>query len=261
MNTKLSLLSLGLVLLGSSAVAQTAPGGGSTEAQTSLSYNLGVVSDYRFRGLSQSARRPALQGGLDYAHKSGFYLGAWGSTISWIKDTTNAPNTTHGPVEIDLYGGYKGSLFGPVSYDVGLLQYWYVGNNLKTVPGFANANTLEVYGALSAGPVSFKYSHSLTNLFGTVDSKSSGYADLSANFDLGKGWTLTPHIGHQRIANFTSYTDYSLTIAKDWDGWVFSAAVVGTNWEHKQGAPLTLPGSGTRDLGGTSLVLGVKKNF
>lgn len=231
------------------------------EPDYTLSYNIGAVTEYRYRGISQSRKRPALQGGIDFAHKSGFYLGSWGSTITWIKDSTDNPNTTKGPVEIDVYGGYKGSITESLSFDVGGLQYWYAGNNMGDTAGFANPNTFELYGALTFGPVTAKYSQSTTNLFGTVNSKNSSYFDLSATFDLGDGWSIVPHIGNQIIKNATSYTDYSLTVNKDIDGLVLSAALVGTNWKSKQGFAYTLPGSGTRDLAGSTLVLGIKKNF
>jgi uncharacterized protein (TIGR02001 family) len=232
------------------------------EPDYTLSYNIGVVTDYRYRGISQSGKRPALQGGIDYANKNGFYVGTWASTITWIKDSTASPNTTKGPVEIDVYGGYKNSINDTFSYDVGLLQYWYAGNNLGDTPPFANANTLEIYGALTAGLFTAKYSHSLTNLFGTPDSKGSGYLDLSAAFDLGNGWSVTPHLGAQRIKNVGTYMDYSLTGAKDLgDNLVVSAALVGTNWKSHFGVPYTLPGSGNRDLGKTAVVLGIKKTF
>jgi uncharacterized protein (TIGR02001 family) len=228
------------------------------EPDYTLSYNIGAVTDYRYRGISQSRRNPALQGGVDYAHKSGFYLGAWASTIQWIKDSAAAPYSAKGPVEIDLYGGYKNAINDTFSYDVGLLQYWYAGNNLGDVPGFANPNTLEIYGALTAGLFTAKYSHSLTNLFGAPDSKGSGYLDLSAAFDLGNGWSITPHVGSQKIKHYYTYTDYSVTVGKDLgDGLSASAAVIGTN----KSDFFLLPGSGSKDLGKSSLVLGIKKTF
>jgi uncharacterized protein (TIGR02001 family) len=227
------------------------------EPDYTLSYNVGVVSDYRYRGLSQSARKPALQGGVDFAHKSGFYLGTWASTIRWIKDT--APGLK-GSVEVDLYGGYKGSITDTFSYDVGGLAYWYPRNNYDNVTG-EDANTFELYGAVSAGPATVKYSHALTTLFGAANSKNSGYLDLSATFDVGNGISIVPHVGWQKIRNFGTYMDYSLTAAKDFSGLVLSAGVVGTNWKHHFGFPATLPGSGTKDLGKAALVVGLKKTF
>lgn len=233
------------------AFAQTKP----PEPDYTLSYNVGVVTDYRYRGISQSRLKPALQGGIDFAHKSGFYLGAWASTIKWIKDA----GATKGSVELDLYGGYKGEIVKDFGYDVGYLRYQYVSNNLGSVPGFVNANTDEIYGAVTYGMFTAKYSHSLSNLFGNPDSKGSGYLDLSANVDMGNGWSVTPHIGHQKVKHLgvASYTDYSLTVGKDMgSGFSLSAAVVGTDAEHS--FYFTPAGKFT---GRTGVVLGAKYSF
>jgi uncharacterized protein (TIGR02001 family) len=251
-------LALAALALSGAAFAQT----GAAGSDNSLSYNIGAVTEYRYRGISQSAREPALQGGVDFAHQSGWYLGAWASTIRWIRDSSlpGCP-CAKGPVEIDLYGGYKGALRDDLSFDVGGLEYWYAGNTLKNVTG-ANANTFELYGALTYKIFTAKYSHSLTNLFGTPDSRGSGYLDLSAAFDLGHGFSVTPHVGWQRIRHVGTYRDYALTGAKDLgDGLSVSLAVVGTNWKSRFGVPYTLPGSGTKDLGRASLVAGIKKTF
>lgn len=242
-----------LVLCGAALAQAKAP-----EPDYTLSYNVGVVTDYRYRGISQSARKPALQGGVDFAHKSGFYVGTWASTIRWIKDS--GPGLK-GPVEVDIYGGYKGSINDTFSYDVGGLGYWYVDNNYKNLTG-ENANTFELYGAVSAGPATVKYSHSLTTLFGTPNSENSGYLDLSGTFDVGHGFSVVPHVGWQRIRNFGTYIDYSVAVSKDVaEGLTLTAAVVGTNWKDHFGFPYTLPGSGTKDLGKAGLVLGLKKTF
>jgi uncharacterized protein (TIGR02001 family) len=220
-----SLLTLSLLSVTGVAQAQA--------AESTLTYNAGVVSDYRYRGLSQSRLQPAVQGGIDYADKSGFYVGAWGSSIKWIQDT-GAQNTTagvKGSMEVDIYGGYKWTV-GSVAYDVGVLRYEYVRNNLQTVTGYANANTTEVYGAATYGVFTAKYSHALTNTFGNLNSKNSYYLDLSAALDMGNGFTLTPHIGRQMINNSPaySYNDYALTLAKDLgNGLSASLMAVGTN--------------------------------
>ena len=228
-----------------------------------LSYNVGVVSDYRYRGISQTRLQPALQGGADFAHKSGFYLGTWASTISWIKDAgTLAGVSTKGPVEWDWYGGYKGSINDKFSYDVGGLYYWYVDNNLKNVTG-TNANTFELYIAGTYGPATLKYSHSLTDLFGTPNSKNSGYLDLSATFELPWwGLTLTPHVGHQEVAHnsFASYTDWALTLGKDFgNGLSASLAYIDTN--AKTDPVLAYPSPSGKNLGRAGLVAGVKYTF
>ena len=258
-------LMLAAATLSGAAFAQTAAAPApapAPEPASSLSYNIGAVTEYRYRGLSQTAREPALQGGIDYADKSGWYVGTWGSTIKWIKDSSiPAGPQSKGPVEIDLYGGYKGAINDALSFDVGGLQYWYAGNTLKNVTG-ENANTFELYGALTYNIFTAKYSHSLTNLFGTPNSKQSGYLDLSAAVDLGNGYSLTPHVGWQRIAHFGTYMDYALTGAKDLgNGLSVTLAVIGTNWKSHFGFPYTLPGSGTKDLGRANLVAGIKKTF
>jgi len=216
-----SLIALALGSVSGLAQAQAAA------PESSLSFNVGAVSDYRYRGISQSRLQPAVQGGVDYADKSGFYVGAWASSIKFIKDS----GATKGNVELDLYAGFKGSM-GDVAYDVGFLRYEYVGNKLGEVTGYANANTSEVYGAATFGPITAKYSHSLTNVFGTPDSKNSYYLDLSASFDLGNGFTLVPHVGRQMVKNVDAgtYTDYALTLSKDLgNGLTATGAIVGTD--------------------------------
>ncbi len=223
------------------------------EPESTLGFNAGVVSDYRYRGISQSRLQPALQGGVDYADKSGFYVGAWGSTIKWIKDS----GSTAGSVEVDLYGGYKGAV-GDVAYDVGFLRYEYSGNKLGTVSGFVNANTNEVYGAVTYGLFTAKYSHAISNLFGNADSKNSYYLDLSANFDLGDGYTLTPHVGRQYIKNAPTYTynDYSVTLTKDLgNGLSGSLMLVDTNNDNYLYAPTN------KNLGKAGAVVGLKYSF
>ena len=235
---------LAAMALSGAAFAQTkAP-----EPDYTLSYNVGVVTDYRYRGISQSRLKPALQGGVDFAHKSGFYLGTWASTIKWIKDAGG-----DAPVELDIYGGYKGTA-GSFGYDVGVLTYQYPGHDLAVSPV-----TTEIYAAGTFGPATLKYSHAVSNLFGFADSKRSGYLDLSATFDLGNGWSIAPHIGHQKVKNFSaaSYTDYSVTVGKDFgNGFSASAAAVGTDADDT--VYFTPAGKFT---GKTGLVLGAKYSF
>jgi uncharacterized protein (TIGR02001 family) len=242
MTSKTTAVLLAALSLSGTALAQTkAP-----EPDYTLSFNAGLVTDYRYRGISQSRLRPALQGGADFAHKSGFYLGAWASTIKWVKDAGG-----DAPVEVDIYGGYKGT-FGDFGYDVGLLTYNYPNHSLAVSP-----NTQEIYLAGTWGPATLKYSHAVSNLFGFDDSKNSWYLDLSASFDLGNGWSVVPHIGHQKVRNWSaaSYTDYSITLNKDFgNGLSASAALVDTD------SDAYLAPSG-KNLGRGGVVLGVKYAF
>lgn len=231
------------------ALSTALPAFAQEAAPDPLSFNVGVVSEYRYRGIGQTRLKPALQGGIDYALPNGFYIGTWGSTIKWIKDAGGDSQ-----VEVDGYGGWKGEVASGLTLDVGVLQYYYPSNKLST-----SANTLELYGALSFGPVTAKYSHSTTNLFGVPDSKGSGYFDVSANFDLGDGLTLTPHVGHQAVKHnsVASYTDYSITLAKDFSGLVLSGSVIGTDADKGFYAS---PANG-KFMGKTTFVVGLKKTF
>ena len=215
-----------------------------------VAFNVGAVTDYRYRGISQTRLKPAVQGGVDFT-SGGLYLGAWASSIKWVEDFGGDAS-----VEIDLYGGYKGDIIkDTLTYDVGVLTYQYPGNKLKPITG-ADADTTEIYGALTYGPATLKYSHAVTNLFGFSDSKNSYYLDLSAGFDIGSGLTLTPHIGYQKVKNVSgaSYTDYSLAISKDFNGLVPSLAIVGTDNDNYRGP-------NNKNLGKAGLVLGLKYNF
>lgn len=268
-----SKLLLALLATSSAAFAQTAP----AEPESTLGYNVGVVSEYRYRGLGQTRGDAALQGGVDYAHSSGFYVGAWASTIKWIKDNATTTGASKGPVELDIYGGYKFEAAG-LAYDVGYLRYEYVGNKLADADWngkgktYKNANTDEIYGAVTAGVVTAKYSYALSNLFGNYDfakdksSKGSYYLDLSATFDLGNGYSLVPHVGRQKVNNITdaSYTDAALTLNKDFgEGLVASVSAISTNANK---GPYTInptgDGKGVNYYQGKSvLVAGLKYSF
>jgi uncharacterized protein (TIGR02001 family) len=229
------------------------------EAADPLAFNVGVVSQYRYRGIAQTKGDPALQGGADYTAANGFYAGAWGSTIKWIKeqglDSTLNSTGAKGPVELDLYGGYKFEANG-LAYDVGYLRYQYVGNTYDKIG--VNANTDEVYGAATYGVFTAKYSYAFSNLFGTKNSRGSSYLDLSATFDLGNGYSLVPHVGRQVIKNQTnSYNDVALTLNKDLgDGLSASVAAIATSV--KDEADYTIHGYNTAK---NAVVVGVKYTF
>ncbi|MDL2355580.1 MAG: TorF family putative porin [Pseudomonadota bacterium] len=219
------------------------------------SFNAAATSDYRFRGISQTRLQPALQGGADYVNNpSGLYAGTWLSTIKWTRDAGGS-----GDLEWDIYGGKKGEIAKDVSYDVGLLAYVYPSNGLAHVSGFANANTTELYGQLGYGPAYIKYSHALTNLFGFVDSKHSGYVDIGANLDAGAGLVVNLHAGHQSVRHLgaASYTDWKIGLTRDFGIVSGSFALIGTNASE---AAYASPANG-KFLGKTALVAGIGKSF
>lgn len=191
-----------------------------------VSANVTLASEYVYRGISQTREKPALQGGFDYAHASGLYVGIWGSNISWLEDIGAGASSS---LELDIYGGYKGKVSGDFSYDVGYLRYQYPGSNSA---GFVSPNTDELYVAGTYKMFTLKYSHSLSNLFGYSDSKGSGYIDASANVELMSGLTLGLHAGHQKIKNYSdfSYTDYKISLTKDFGGGLsVTGAYIDTN--------------------------------
>jgi uncharacterized protein (TIGR02001 family) len=215
--------------------------------ENEVTYNAAVTTDYRYRGISQSRLDPALQGGADYVHNpNGLYLGTWLSTIKWTKDLGGDGN-----VEWDLYGGKRGEITPGVSYDVGGLYYFYPSNGLHP-----NANTFELYGQLGYGPAYVKYSHATTNLFGTPNSKNSGYLDVGANIDVASGLVLNLHVGHQSVKHngAFSYTDYKVGLTKDFGVCSVAVAIVKADTR-----AYTSPDG--KNLGKTAAVLSVSKTF
>ena len=249
----LSALALVAGALPGISMAEDAPAG------PTLAYNIGVVSDYRYRGISQSRLKPAVQGGVDYGLPSGLYLGAWGSTIKWIKDAEG-----NAPIELDLYGGWKGEVAKNLTVDVGVLRYQYFSavTDGWTALGFSNPNTTEVYGALTSGASTAKVSASAGDLFGNRGSSGSYYIELATTLDIANGVTLTPHVGYQKVVKTPggSYNDVSLTLAKDFSGIAVSLALVDTTANEKfyVSGPATTP---SKYLGRTGGVLGVKYSF
>jgi len=232
-----------LVVAGSSlARAQEAPA-----PEHQVSYNAALTSEYRYRGLAQTRFEPALQGGADYTHTpSGFYAGTWLSTIKWIDDAGGDAN-----VEVDLYAGKRGQLTDAISYDVGGLYYVYPSNGLPT-----NANTFELYGQLGYGPVYVKYSHATSNLFGTADSKNSGYLDIGANVPVADKLVLNLHAGRQRVKNNGdySYNDYKVGLSYD-----FGVATASLAWVKANTDAYVSPRG--KNLGKSAAVFSVSKTF
>ena len=187
---------------------------------SSLSGNIGIATDYLFRGISQSQHQPQISGGFDYAHESGLYVGTWLSNQAWVETTPYKKNSS---LEVDLYGGYKGALPADFGYDVGLIQYYYPGSRSGVAAGVATPDTLEAYAALSWKFLSVKYSNTLSDYFvgwgtdPTTKTKGSDYLELNANYDLGNGWGLIGHAGHQKIKHVStaSYTDWKVGVSKD----------------------------------------------
>lgn len=164
--------------------------------------NLGLFSQYIFRGLTQTNKDPAVQGGFDYSHgPTGIYAGTWASNISWLRDGTPPAYVSGGSMEWDFYGGIKGN-FGKTDFtwDVGTLYYWYPGNENPALAPATKANTWEVYGALGWKWLTAKYSYSIKDeTFAVRDADGTWYLDLTATVPLGEtGVTAIAHWGKQK---------------------------------------------------------------
>src|SRR3954454_14770233 len=131
------------------AVAPTTALAADSPPEKTLTGNVGLYSQYIFRGLTQTNRDPAIQGGFDYAHKSGLYAGTWAWNISWLQDS-NA-YSRGGSLEWDFYGGWKPT-WNDFTCDIGTLYYWYPGDATPTpfgaVASNPKADTWEVYGGV-----------------------------------------------------------------------------------------------------------------
>jgi uncharacterized protein (TIGR02001 family) len=278
------LFSVPTVVLAQAAAAPASP--------HTFTANVGVVSDYLFRGVSQTRGGAAIQGGVDYSHSSGLYAGAWASSITWVKDWLGKGST-----EIDLYGGYKNSFAGgDWGYDVGLITYIYPGHGNAQPTFLANPNTTEVYGAISYKWVTLKYSQAISkNFIGwyggpafTQDTRGSNYLELNAAYDLGNGWGITGHYGMQKVKNSVAipgvvtdanYNDWKIGVTKDVGFGVVGLAYSDTDTSGACGNPLpanasaycwgtnsnvaaaTGPANGFRNVAKGQVVLSFQKTF
>jgi uncharacterized protein (TIGR02001 family) len=179
-----------------------------------LTGNVTLTSDYVFRGISQTGGDPAIQGGLDYTHSSGFYLGTWASNVGWIEDYQGYNS---GNMEIDLYGGFRGPIGkSDFTFDVGAIQYWYPGDKPA---GLTDADTTEVYGALGWKWFTVKYSYYLSDeVFGFANADGSDYLDISASLPIGEtGLTAGAHWGTFGFENNSAqdYDDWKISLTYD----------------------------------------------
>ena len=287
------------LLAGLSTVAFAADEPAAEVEVSPITANVSVVNDYRYRGISQSNFKPAIQGGFDYAHESGFYIGNWNSSISWIGDAYGPNGGISGkgytagqvsaPIEMDFYAGFKKELIGEgFATDVGFLQYYYPTSGIPNTGGLsANPNTSEFYVAqnFTFGPVTgfAKVSYAVSTLFGTVNSSGSYYPDLTVNYDTGVwGLALNGHVGYQYVAGNTpaaatnyvgtpvgnlsnstlySYTDWKLGVTKDFGGGLSAAiAYIGTNAATYQGGYSYSSPSG-KNLGKSTGLISLTKTF
>jgi uncharacterized protein (TIGR02001 family) len=264
-----------------------------------LTGNVSLVSDYRFRGISQTFKEPAIQGGFDYSHSSGFYAGTWASNVYGNGAAIGNPIYQGASMEWDFYGGYKFERAG-LGFDLGLLQYYYP-NGQMAVPAKNKFDYLEAYLGVTWKFLTAKYSHGLKDYFGVNQnavgaapgfcgvsssgtaltaatategcagpnggSKGSGYLDVTATFEVRPKLNLIAHVGHQSVKNYDkfAYTDWKLGATYEWAGLTWGAAYVDTNAKEPfyRIGETTGGGTGvtTRTVSDSTVVLSVAKTF
>jgi uncharacterized protein (TIGR02001 family) len=222
-------LSLGLACAPS--FAADAPAAAAEPAPDyTLTANLAITSNYIFRGVSQTQNTGAVQGGVDFGYK-GFYLGMWGSNVSWVQTGHYKDNSS---LEADFYGGYKNTFAEDFGYDLGVITYYYPGNSID---GATSPDTTELYAGLSWKTLSLKYNYTVSDNFvgwtATDGGKTQGsyYLDLSGTYDITDGWGVLGHVGYQSVRNndAASYTDWKLGVTKDVGFGIFTLAYTDTN--------------------------------
>lgn len=217
--------------------------------------NVGITSDYVFNGISQNFRSPAMQGGFDYAHSSGIYLGVWASGIS-------GNQYTNASMEWDVYGGYNGKVRDDLDYNIGLMAVLYPGGKTNPAGNTRKWDTTELLAGATWNGLNIKYTYTFGNWYGissandggfepvmiinnvataicasdnncagNLNSRGSGYIEGNYSHELAEGLTVTGHVGHQTIRNFgrLSYTDYKLGVSRTYAGYNFGLAYTSTN--------------------------------
>jgi uncharacterized protein (TIGR02001 family) len=252
--------------------------------------NMTIASDYRFRGLSQTFGEgffdvgPAIQGGIDYSHASGFYLGNWNSNVSG----NQFPNGSS--IEMDFYGGYKHS-FGDFGLDIGTIYYLYPGAKLPGLDpagngNFTTAKNWEAYLGGSWKWFSAKYYYSFTDYFGLSedviqgfvgcnpnrsgctplsrngDTKGTQYLMGAFNMEVMPKLTLTATAGYTWVRNYNdmNYFDYKVGLTYDWSGWLLGASIIGTDADKDYWYAVNGEGK-VKEIGTAGLVLTIGKTF
>ncbi len=279
----MALAAVSLVSISGAANADTALEVKPAETPSPLTGNVTFVSDYIWRGVSQTFGLPALQGGIDYRHESGLYGGFWASNVSekWVPGAN---------LETDYYVGYKTEVTPGLAVDLNLLYVYYPGGDYrKALDGktfeSSKPNTFEPSITLSYGWASLKYARTLTKFYGwntnnsapgvfstedpragvTGSTSGSQNVEFTANFDMGNNWTITGQVGKQWIAHSTglnwSYAKVGVTKTL-FDNWTVNLAVSGTSNPKALQNYAALTGNGdTEDVASTKAVLAIGRTF
>lgn len=247
------------LLLASAAHAQESP--------HTFTANIGLQSQYVYRGLTQTNQRPSIQGGADYAHSSGLYAGTWLSNVSWFSDTNAG---TSNSLEWDLYAGYRKSWGSGFTTDIGYLRYEYPGSYPVLPAGTVEPHTDEAYLAVGWKWATLKYSYAFSDLFGVEDSDGSDYLELNVTIPLNEQFSVAAHAGRQSFSGASTaalaaattndalytYDDYRVTLSYVFaPGWTALATFTTTNAED---VGYTVLG---KNIGDDQTLIGVTRSF
>jgi uncharacterized protein (TIGR02001 family) len=257
----------------SSDIQQKSP---SSKSIHSLTGSTTFLSDYRSRGISQTMRRPAVQGELKYQHISGYYLKSWASNVD---GTTHFINNTS--MEWDFYLGCKQDWGSSIKTDMGLLFYYYPGGQ-AFVPERVSYNTVEYYIALNYKIFTIRMYQTLTDFFGVNSanppfnweknrlsrpnghSQGSPYIEVNAEWSPHAKWKTSLHLGYQSVVDYPqlSYFDWQIGLIYSAEWFDLSLFYIATNAKRAYYDVLDNafePSS--KHLGAPCLVFGVTKEF
>jgi len=216
----------------------------------SFTGNVGWFSEYRFRGLDQSGDATALQGGLDWAHDSGFYFGTWGSNVDF--------NDNNSTLEADIYGGYA-TEFSGVSVDLSMIGYVYPGSDSTSDYDFLEYAIGLGYGL---GPASFSFGFNHSGQF-YAGSGEANYYSGGVDYEAPLGVVLSAHVGRQTVEfgeayGANDYMDWSFGASYAWQGFDLSVTYIDTDI----GASQNDPGDdGALTSKNGTAVLGISRSF
>ena len=204
--------------------------------------NVSISTDYRFRGITQTTKDPAISGGIDYAYSGtpvGIFLGVWASNIDFNEQSLGVSDTAD--LEIDFYGGLTGSF--PIGNGLG----WKLGGLYYAYPGSDPSPALtvdydyfEVYGVLTYDFGKFNVGAGLNyspDYFAETDEGIYYYGDVGVPLPM--DFALSGHVGHQEIDNNAGfgtpdYTDWNIGIAKTWKMFTLKLAYVDTDLSNSE---------------------------
>jgi uncharacterized protein (TIGR02001 family) len=211
-------------LLISAAVAAitTMPASAAEVAGGTASVNVGAVTNYLFRGVTQTDDKPAVQGGIDWNHDSGFYVGTWLSNVDFAGELTDDEGNTgtfDANYELDLYAGYDFDLGDVWSLGVNAIYYAYPDS--KITGSFASDDSEDIdYAEVGvSGGWKFLSAGVQYTVWGDVNDGAFTDGDLyysgSAEFDLGEGFGIGGTLGYYDFEDADSYTHWHVALTKD----------------------------------------------